>query len=170
MFHSRVGSFTKLSLALLLSAGCSGRVARYPVTGTIRFDDGQPVRIGVVEFRCPQSGVSARSKLDDRGMYQLGTFADADGAPVGDYQVIIVQYFNVPPTGHVHSQGEEDADEQHQNASHDDPAHNHDPHPDARVAAKFGNYSTSPLRAAVRADGENRFDFVVTHPAQPLRE
>lgn len=128
--------------------GCSGRVATYPASGTVRFDDGEPVRIGVIEFRCEENGLSARAKLDDTGSFSLGTFADADGAPAGTYKVIVAQYFNVPPHKHAHE--EHDA--------------RHDHEPDARVAPKFSDYSTSPLRATISADAENKFHLQVSHP------
>jgi hypothetical protein len=165
----RHATIVLLCFAALL-CGCSSRVATYPVAGTVKFDDGQPVRIGVVEFRCPQTGLSARAKLDDAGEFSLGTFATADGAPTGEYEIIIVQYFNAPPAGHVHSHSDHNADDHGNPAAHIDDAHDHDTHPDARVALKFSNYKSSPLRATVRADAENKFNFVVTHPKQPLRD
>jgi hypothetical protein len=145
--------------------GCSRRVTTYPVSGTVRFDDHQPVRIGIIEFRCPETGSAARAKLDDTGSFKLGTFAAADGAPAGSYRVVVVQYFNAPPTKHVHTHVDHDDDE---SDAHD--AHNHAREPDARVAPKFSDYSTSTLAATVRPDAENKFDFVVTHPTQPLRQ
>jgi hypothetical protein len=153
---------TLLLLALpFLCVGCSGRVATYPVSGTVHFDDGQPVRVGAVEFRCQETGLSARAKLNDTGSFSLGTFADIDGAPAGTYKIIVVQFFDAPPRKHVHTHADHAADEHddHEHAAHDSQAHE----PDARVAPKFSDYSTSPLRATVTSDGENRFDLVVSH-------
>ena len=144
--------------------GCSRRVATYPVSGTVRFEDHQPVRVGVIEFRCPETGVTARAKLDDTGTFQLGTFALADGAPAGNYRVVVVQYFNTPPMKHVHTHDDHD---EHEADEHDAPNHSHEP--DARVARNFSDYSTSTLAATVRSGAENKFDFVVTHPKEPAR-
>lgn len=143
-------------------AGCSHRVATYPVKGTVHFDDGEPVRIGSIEFRCPQTGVCARAKLNEDGTFSLGTFAADDGAPAGDYKIIIVQYFNAAPRGHVHSHRDDDDDgSQHADAH---ASHIGNEHPDARVATKFADYSTTTLRATVMKDGKNDFKFVVNHP------
>jgi hypothetical protein len=144
-----------LFATLLPVGGCSGRVATYPVSGTVMFADGHPVASGVIEFRSPDTGVTARAKLVADGTFELGTFDDADGAPAGKYQVVIVQFFTTPPRGHVHG---------HANHDHDEAEHDHSHHHDARIAAKYSKYSTTPLRAEVRSNGENKFDFVVNHP------
>jgi hypothetical protein len=153
--------FTQLCLALTASfSGCSNRVATYPVSGTVRFDDGEPVRIGIVEFRCQETGLSARAKLNDEGSFSLGTFGDTDGAPAGTYKIIVVQFFDTPPRKHEHTHTDHEADD---HADHDHAAHDsHEHEPDARVAAKFSDYSTSPLRATVSSDAVNRFDLVVS--------
>jgi hypothetical protein len=117
---------TLLLLALpFLCVGCSGRVATYPVSGTVHFDDGQPVRVGAVEFRCQETGLSARAKLNDTGSFSLGTFADIDGAPAGTYKIIVVQFFDAPPRKHVHTHADHAADEHddHEHAAHDSQAH-----------------------------------------------
>ena len=72
-----------------------------------------------------------------------------------------VQYFNAPPTKHVHTHDDHD---EHEPDDH----YAHGREPDARVARKFSDYSTSTLTATVRPDAENKFDFVVTHPSHPL--
>jgi hypothetical protein len=153
-----------LVVALLaLCCGCSGRVATYPVTGTVRFDDGQPV-IGFIEFRSADTGITARSKLAADGSFRLGTFAAYDGAPAGDYKAIVVQYFSATPARHVHESAAEEA------ATHEGQAHTTET--SVRVDPKFANYSTSPLRATVVADDTNELDFVVKRDSsktQPRR-
>jgi hypothetical protein len=161
-FSPRLSSI--LCLAPLLLAGCRHGVATYPVSGTVRFDDGQPVRIGFIEFRCRDTGRSARARLDEAGAFSLGSFAAADGAPAGNYQIIIVQYFTPPPPGHVHSHPDHDGNDD--DALHG--AHHHDAHPDARVDVKFSSFSSTPLHAMVRKADDNKFNFVVTHPKTPL--
>jgi hypothetical protein len=137
-----------MSVAIsLASTGCGSRIATYPVTGTVRFDDGTPVPVGAVEFRNDQSRLSARAQLDNLGTFALGTFTADDGAPAGNYRVIVTQYFNAPP-----SNARVRMDAGHQA---------HDPDADVRVAADLGDFSTTPLRAEVRPDSKNHFDFVV---------
>jgi hypothetical protein len=140
---------------LLLAAGCSSQVATYPVTGTVRFEDGQPVPHGNIEFRNEKSGLSARGTLDKAGAFKLGTFTADDGAPAGDYRAVVVQFFNAPPaTARVQMDAEHNA---------------HDPTADVRVATEVSDFSTSPLRAEVRAEGENQFEFTVPRhvPTRP---
>jgi hypothetical protein len=157
-----------LSIALAaVVCGCSNRVATYPVVGTVRFDDGEPVRIGVVEFRCADTGKTSRAKLDNTSSFALGTFTNRDGAPAGDYRVIVVQYFDAPPPKHLHTH--DDAHDDFDTGSLTHAGHNHDREPDARVDRKFSDYSTTPMHTTVGPDSNNHFDFVVSHPTQPLR-
>jgi len=140
-----------LACLLTVCCGCSGRQATYPASGTVRFDDGEPVRVGFVEFRCEENGLSARARLDQNGAFTLGTFSDSDGAPAGAYKVVIAQYFSPPPRDHAH---------EHEGEDHRRINHQHD----ARVARKFSDFATSPLRATVTPGAENKFHLKVTHP------
>jgi hypothetical protein len=133
----------------LLVGGCGGGETIYPVSGTVHFEDGAPVPFGAIEFRNEKSGLSARGKLDRSGAFLLGTLSSNDGAPAGSYRVIIVQFFDSPPSGH--------SDKVRMEAEHEQ----HDPRADARVAAELSDYSTSPLRAEVSPNSENHFEFVV---------
>ena len=154
-YNSGRGRLAKLAyvtsgiVAVICCVGCrSDRAATYPVSGTVRFEDGQPVPAGVIEFRPEGGGVSARAKLDREGKYRLGTFEVNDGAAEGAYRVVIVQHFNVPPAAA---------------ASRLPPEHQaHGPHAEVRVADAFTDYATSPLRAAVERDATNQFDYVVS--------
>jgi hypothetical protein len=128
-------------------AGCGSNAATYPVTGVVRFEDGAPVAFGSVEFRHEESRRSSRANLDGSGAFTLGTYTSDDGAAAGDYRVIVVQFFN-PPTGSGRVEME--------------PGHDlHKPGQHMRVAAEFGDFATSSLRADVRPDDENHFEFVV---------
>ena len=113
----------------------------------MRFEDGQPVPGGVIEFRPEAGGTSARAKLDSAGRFELGTFEADDGAAEGSYRVIVLQHFQVPPRA---AGGRQSAEHQA-----------HGSHPDARVDDRYANYARSPLIAAVRRDSENYFEFVV---------
>jgi hypothetical protein len=146
--HHSMRLRSSLLILLIVCVGCSRGASTYPVSGTARFDDGQPVRFGVVEIRSLETGAIARAKLDDTGAFTLGTFTEDDGAPAGEYQAIVVQFFSPPPTDHKH-------DQEHHHAHSSG---------DARVAAKFSDYATSPLRATVHAGTNNQLNFIVTHP------
>jgi hypothetical protein len=81
----------------LLSAGLAGcgdgKIARYPVKGTIRVD-GQPAAGALVIF-CPSDGppemMNERpyGRTDAQGVYELRTFEPGDGAPAGAYKVMV---------------------------------------------------------------------------------
>ena len=118
-------------LLLALLAGCSGE-DRQPVEGKITFPDGKPVAGVVVLFECDQPAVSAFGKTDAEGNYRLGTSATGDGAPQGDYRVMIT----VPG------------------------AANPDQLPQRLFDPRFGDFETSGLRYTVTG-GKNRFDIAL---------
>jgi hypothetical protein len=114
---------------LLLSAGCGEiRPQTYPVRGTVRFADGTPVAVGMVEF-LPSSGrPSARAKISRDGHFVLGTYGNDDGAISGKHQVLVIQHFsgNTP----------QDADHQHEGEN-------------GVVDLRFSHPETSPLSVTV---------------------
>jgi len=76
--------------------GCSGRPANrpatYPVSGIVQFS-GSPVAGATVGFQSKQpQGRSASAITDAEGRYKLTTFSRGDGAPPGDYRVIVLKY------------------------------------------------------------------------------
>ena len=76
--------------------GCSGRPANrpatYPVSGIVQFS-GSPVAGATVGFQSKQpQGRSASGITDAQGRYKLTTFSRGDGAPPGDYGVIVLKY------------------------------------------------------------------------------
>lgn len=132
---------------LIVIAGCGdGRPALFPVQGKVVYSDGQPVRQANVEF-VPQSiGPSPRGKTDHQGRFKLGTYESADGAPVGDYRVVVVQV--LPPRGAelVRKLGEEHAA--------------HGGRIDV-VSLKHASPETSELNCTVEATQKNEVEFVV---------
>jgi len=75
-------------LAICLT-GCTGN--QHLGTGIVRFDDGEPVRSGTVEFRCIDDGARFASRIDEQGQFSL---TDGDGQatiPDGRYEVVVVQ-------------------------------------------------------------------------------
>lgn len=135
--------------ALWTLGGCGGRPTMYPVSGTVTFEDGVPVRMGNVEFRQQESGRIARGRLDQSGLFALGTFANEDGALPGKYQIIVVQTFlpdqRLTPNSHHH------ADDR---AEHDEVLRFVDP--------KIASYATSTLMAEVEAQPSNDLQLIVT--------
>ena len=143
-------AFVASSMALVCFIGCKGtRLTTYPVSGSIQFEDGQPVSHGTVEFRL-QDGFCARGSLDASGRFALGSFSEMDGAPAGEYRVVIVQYFNFPPRTAPASGNNGKLD----HASHASGA-------DIRVATDYSDYAKTDLRAVVLPKKDTKFDFIV---------
>lgn len=83
-----------LMTALLMAAGCSrpvDRPATFPVSGTVTLD-GRPLADALVIFQADGAKYWAEGRTDDAGGYALMTFAPADGAVPGTYQVAITKY------------------------------------------------------------------------------
>lgn len=90
-------AFTLALLAAgpLMLAGCGdGKIARYPVKGKVVVD-GKPAQAAIVIF-CPEKTGDAEferqrpfSQTDAEGNYQLRTFEAGDGAPAGNYKIMV---------------------------------------------------------------------------------
>ncbi len=80
-----------LLLAGLLSGCSDGFPERYPVTGSVRFRDGEPVRTGTIELCIPGSRWSASGKIERDGTFRLSTVKEGDGAITGTHKILIRQ-------------------------------------------------------------------------------
>ncbi|MFO0915611.1 MAG: hypothetical protein U0795_21785 [Pirellulales bacterium] len=78
-------------LGLSMLSGCqkSDRPATYPASGKVVFPDGRPLSSGAILCEAVDQPYAARGMIRD-GQFQLGTFADADGAVAGRHRVAIV--------------------------------------------------------------------------------
>jgi hypothetical protein len=83
-----------LGLMSLILAGCGdGRIATYPVNGTVNVN-GRPAEGAIVVF-CPINPAAEIEHLrpagmaDASGQFTLTTFEPSDGAPAGQYKVIV---------------------------------------------------------------------------------
>ena len=130
-----------------LATGCGdGRPALFPASGTVEFTSGQPVRNASIEFVPTGGGPSPRARIDGDGKFKLGTFATADGAPVGEYYVIVVQPLP-PEVGRIARQlGEEHA----QHAASIEV-----------VSVKHSSLETTEIQRSVEAGSDNQFKIVV---------
>jgi hypothetical protein len=123
--------------------GCgSDRPDVYPVSGTVVFSDGKPVKLGTVEFLHPEFKTTAVGTIQEDGSFMLGTFASDDGACAGEHQVIVSQMMVI------------DTRMKHQK-DHGSP-----------VDPLYGSYSSSPLRAIVEAKEANRLVLTVEKAAK----
>lgn len=133
-----------LGLILLAAAvGCGeSRVATFPVSGGVKFDSGEAVSLGMVEFRPTAGGPIARGKLDRFGRFRLRTLIADDGAVAGEHQIVVVQH--LPPASVGSAASSEHAE-----------------HESMLVAPEFASYATSGLTAVVEPDSANDVSLVV---------
>jgi hypothetical protein len=140
-------------LCFLLLVGCSdSRPATFPVSGTVSFADGQPVRFGTVQFLPDNPGPSARGLIDTNGRFELGTYSKDDGAVPGGHRVIITQHMSAP-SGKV--------------IKHSD-AHGADDE-SSLVDIRYTQYEVSPLTANVE-ELDNQVKLRVERPQNPHRD
>ena len=119
-------------------AGCGPtQVPTYPVSGFVKFSDGQPVRSGTVEFQSKEHGTTATGTIRDDGAFTLGTYSSHDGAAAGEHRVIVVQLI-IGDGISVH----------------------HRDHGRA-VPTRFGDYDTSNLTAEVQPQDDNRLTLTI---------
>lgn len=133
---------TLICISLLIGCG-EERVPTYPVSGTVTFDDGSPVRTGTVEFASVDQNLTATGRIGDDGSFILGTFTSDDGACAGNHRVIVVQMIiNDGTVNHTRDHGQP-------------------------VDPMYASYGFSPLTATVAAQQTNTLQLTVT--ASPAR-
>jgi len=96
-----------LLLALLTTLGCAKdpHPERFPVSGAVKFSDGEPVRTGIVEFIPVDGSLTATGQIKTDGTYKLSTIENDVGAVPGDYIVVVKQlifYDKIPEQKHDH--------------------------------------------------------------------
>lgn len=89
-------SWSILILAPVLgTAGCSNAPALpkgYPAKGTVVYQGGQPMKGGAILFNnAGDPLLRVLGEIDENGAFKLRTIkdAEADGAPEGEYQVVV---------------------------------------------------------------------------------
>ena len=89
--------FAFLAILALLSislVGCSGNK---PLQGTVKFEDGTPLTVGMVNFVSSEHGLS-RGRIQSDGSFQVGSVRDTDGLPPGTYKIYITGAFEAIET------------------------------------------------------------------------
>ena len=97
----RPWAFVVVVCAFVVSAGCGkkrpGELPVYPVKGQVTFK-GEPMPYAIVTFYPTgqpfAQALKSRATADENGYYQLTTYELNDGAPEGEYGVVLY----VPPT------------------------------------------------------------------------
>jgi hypothetical protein len=77
-------------LLLCFVAGCGS--GRYPVNGRVTYEDGSPVEAGTVIGEATVDGkpVGVQGNIEQDGSFSLGGERAGDGAPAGNYRVIVM--------------------------------------------------------------------------------
>ena len=129
-----------MTVLLFISGGCSREKTpkRYPVSGKVVFDDGEPVKTGVVEFIPSEGEFTANGQIQRDGTFRLQTINKNDGAVPGKYKVIVKQFIFYDKL----------------------PKHKHDHGGD--VAKSFADVRTTSLEFEVRPE-KNTADFEVSY-------
>lgn len=74
-------------MSLLIGCGDGGATSN----GFVRFDDGQPVQSGSVEFRSIADGARYASRIGPDGSFTLTDQNGDPDCPPGEYEVVVVQ-------------------------------------------------------------------------------
>lgn len=135
--------FLVLLFLLPLVAGCSNKKFKtYQVEGRVKFDDGQPVKFGRIEFYQPEQDVSAYASIREDGTFSIGTEEEADGAVEGTHQVVVMQMVMSGRSGIPAASGE---------------PQDHGTH----VDSNFADFASSGLSFTVEPHDKNVAEFVV---------
>ena len=130
--------FAILVLFLVLFPGCADKVK---ISGTVTFEDGEPLQCGQVTLRAP-NGTTYYGYLDKNGSYSPGEHRDGQPIPAGTYTVWV--------------SGTDYSDENfvvHQT-----------------VDAKYTSPDVTPLSFELKRGGQKIFDFTVERYVDPRRK
>jgi hypothetical protein len=85
-------------LILVAAAGCGGSKL-YPVEGKVIFPDDTPLTAGTVEFGPVDKDaiLAPRGEIQADGTFRMSTFKEGDGAPEGEYRVLVTPPENADP-------------------------------------------------------------------------
>jgi hypothetical protein len=85
-------------ISAIFTSGC-GNANReiYPVSGFVRFGDGQLLRQGSVEFETTgrEKPITARGTINPDGSFVLGTYQRDDGAFVGIHRAVVISDYEI---------------------------------------------------------------------------
>ncbi len=92
--RSRLATLLGFALALVAVPGCSSDQKKtYPVMGTVTLDDrpAKELKGCMVVFESAELKLAAEGSIDENGNFRLTTYQQDDGAPAGEYAVIVTQ-------------------------------------------------------------------------------
>lgn len=129
----------------------------FDVTGKVSLR-GAPLSDALVTFSpIGEGAMTAYGRSDSTGQFVLTTYDPDDGAPAGEYIVLVNKYAMASED----DQGEDAGHSDDPNADFDATGHAAQDGASGSdlVPALYGSKSASPLRASVGATGGNSFEF-----------
>lgn len=125
------GFKTLLLAVVTVAAGCGDKYTTYGVHGRVTLKDGTPLDAVRLTFELAehQPPISATASTDENGAYELGILETGDGAPAGNYRVVVSEPGRFPE----------------------------DPRP-RRIHSKYWSFETSGLEFTVKPE-DNTFDI-----------
>lgn len=82
-------SLALISLIFLGVVGCDSHPETAPASGKVSFN-GEPLKFGSVMFQPVDGGQPARAEIKPDGSFEMSTYAEGDGAPLGKHRVRIM--------------------------------------------------------------------------------
>lgn len=136
---SRVLCLCASFVAVSLVSGCGSSDQRETasVQGVVTFR-GEPLA-GATVFFMPEKGPRATGETDEKGVFKLMTYRPGDGAVPGEFKISIAKYVLDPAT-----------------------AKNSTPSTKNELPERYGNTTSSMLRAKVEKGKKNEFKFELT--------
>ncbi len=149
-----------IALAIVI-VGCSTNVRTgsdpvYPVMGVVTYG-GQPVVGADVTFFSAEKNRSAFGRTNERGQYNLTTFAPHDGAVEGSHVVTVVKLVAPPETTPA-------ADVETEAYVPPRPGQSTQPgKPKSELPGRYADRANSGLDATVTSDGPNEVNLELTN-------
>ena len=122
-------------LLVLFLCGCGGKYDLHGVEGTVTLKDGTPLADLRLMFECEKPRISVTAATDASGHYRVGTLKADDGAPAGNYRVVVAEPAPADP----------------------------DKMRPRRIHSKYSRFETSGLEFTVN-EGNNTFDIQLDPP------
>ena len=130
---------TSMMACSTVLVGCGGSVG--PINGSVRFDDGSPVRSGSIELRRITDRASYASRISVDGTFQPRNQDGVPGVPPGEYEAVVVQIVLT----------EDLAKELHEHGT--------------TVPRRYADYHTSGLKVTVNESQVDPIEVILESPA-----
>jgi hypothetical protein len=135
-----------LSFVVLCFAGCSDHIL---ITGTVTYEDGSPVKSGIINFDPGTAKIYSGSIKD--GKYSTGGQKTVQPIPPGTYKIWIMAFDAVPLQKEKKDKDGKSTDEWRSVPL---------------VPGEYASPDTTPLSFEVKSGGPKTFDIVISKPVE----